>query len=127
VALGFSTFGGDQLASYNVNCCVSKTVMRTMLPYITEMEIFNCVKETVDKVLNIPVSPELVPHGGEILQKTEDILAPYKLIDFYIYCTVATKISPAEIADKAYDIFEGEFARGYIAEKLKMFPKNLIR
>ncbi|MBE6878114.1 MAG: NAD(+) synthase [Ruminococcaceae bacterium] len=124
VALGFSTFGGDQLASYNVNCCVSKTVMRTMLPYITEMEIFDCVRETVDKVLNIPVSPELVPHGGEILQKTEDILAPYKLIDFYIYCTVVTKISPAEIVDKAYDVFGGEFTKEYITEKLKMFYRK---
>ncbi len=121
VALGFSTFGGDQLASYNVNCCVSKTVMRTMLPYITDMAIFADVKEAVDKVLNIPVSPELIPHGGEILQKTEDILAPYKLIDFFIYCTVVTKISPAEIVEKAYSIFEGEFTVEYITEKLRMF------
>ena len=124
VALGFSTFGGDQLASYNVNCCVSKTVMRTMLPYITEMEIFHCVKETVDTILNIPVSPELVPHGGEILQKTEDILAPYKLIDFFIYCTIVTKIPPKGIVFWADQVFKGEFTKEYIIEKLKMFYRK---
>ena len=124
VALGFSTFGGDQLASYNVNCCVSKTVMRTMLPYITEMEIFADVRETVDKVLNIPVSPELIPHGGEILQKTEDILAPYKLIDFFIYCTVVTKIPPKGIVFWALQVFGDEFTKEYITEKLKMFYRK---
>ena len=123
-ALGFSTYGGDQLASYNVNCCISKTVMRTMLPYITELEIFGGVKEAVDKVLNVPVSPELIPHGGEILQKTEDILAPYKLIDFFIYCTVVSKVSPKETVELSYGIFEGEFSKEYISEKLKMFYRK---
>lgn len=123
-ALGFSTYGGDQLASYNVNCCVSKTVMRTMLPYVTGMEMFSGVRDAVDRVLNVPVSPELIPHGGKILQKTEDILAPYKLIDFFIYCTVVTKVSPAEVAALAYDTFRGEFDKEYIAEKLKMFYRK---
>lgn len=124
IALGFSTFGGDQIASYNVNSCVSKTVMRTMLGYLVELDMFSCVKKAVNDVLTIPVSPELVPHGGEILQKTEDILAPYKLIDFFIYCTVISKISPADTVEKAFDIFEGEFTREYISEKLKMFYRK---
>ena len=123
-ALGFSTYGGDQMASYNVNCCVSKTVMRTMLKYVTEMEIFAGVKDAVNRVLNVPVSPELIPHGGEILQKTEDILAPYKLIDFFIYCTVVSKKSPAEIVDLSFEIFDGEFSKEYITEKLKMFYRK---
>ena len=123
-ALGFSTFGGDQLASYNVNCCVSKTVMRTMLEYVTDMEMFAGVKKAVEDVLNVPVSPELIPHGGEILQKTEDILAPYKLIDFFIYCTVVTKNAPSDIVNRSYDVFSGEFDREYITEKLKMFYRK---
>lgn len=123
-ALGFSTFGGDQLASYNVNCCVSKTVMRTMLGYIIEMDMFSSVKEAVNKVLNVPVSPELIPHGGEILQKTEDILAPYKLIDFFIYCTLVSKVPPTGVVFWAYDVFCGEFSKEYIREKLKMFYRK---
>ena len=124
IALGFSTFGGDQIASYNVNSCISKTVMRTMLGYLVELDMFSCVKDAVNKVLNIPVSPELVPHGGEILQKTEDILAPYKLIDFFIYCTVVTKIPPKGIVFWACQVFGDEFSKEYISEKLKMFYRK---
>lgn len=124
IALGFSTFGGDQIASYNVNSCVSKTVMRTMLGYLVELDMFSCVKEAVNNVLTIPVSPELVPHGGEILQKTEDILAPYKLIDFFIYCTVVTKIPPKGIVFWANQVFKDEFSKEYLQEKLKMFYRK---
>ena len=124
IALGFSTFGGDQIASYNVNSCISKTVMRTMLGYLVELDTFACVKDAVNKVLTIPVSPELVPHGGEILQKTEDILAPYKLIDFFIYCTVITKIPPKGIVFWAKQVFGDEFSKEYITEKLKMFYRK---
>jgi len=124
IALGFSTFGGDQIASYNVNSCVSKTVMRTMLGYLVDLEMFACVKEAVNNVLTIPVSPELVPHGGEILQKTEDILAPYKLIDFFIYCTVVAKIAPRGIVFWACQVFKDEFSKEYIREKLKMFYRK---
>ena len=124
IALGFSTFGGDQIASYNVNSCVSKTVMRTMLGYLVELDMFSCVKEAVNNVLTIPVSPELVPHGGEILQKTEDILAPYKLIDFFIYCTVVTKIPPKGIIFWAEQVFGSEFSKEYLKEKLIMFYRK---
>ena len=124
IALGFSTFGGDQIASYNVNSCISKTVMRTMLGYLVELDMFSCVKDAVNNVLTIPVSPELIPHGGEILQKTEDILAPYKLIDFFIYCTVVTKIPPKGIVFWANQVFKDEFSKEYIKEKLKMFYRK---
>ena len=112
------------MASYNVNCCVSKTVMRTILKYVPEMEIFAGVKDAVNRVLNVPVSPELIPHGGEILQKTEDILAPYKLIDFFIYCLLVPKNAPAEIVKLSFETFGGEFTEEYIAEKLKMFYRK---
>ncbi len=123
-ALGFSTYGGDHLSSYNVNCCVSKSVIRTMLKYIVQEDLFKNAKQAVYDVINIPVSPELVPHGGKILQKTEEILAPYKLIDFYIYCLTVTKIPPQDIVNKAYFVFERQFTREYITEKLKLFYKK---
>ncbi|MEG3029664.1 MAG: NAD(+) synthase [Oscillospiraceae bacterium] len=121
-ALGFSTYGGDQMASYNVNCCISKTVMRTMLPYITELDMFKSVSTAVADVLAIPISPELIPSdGGEICQRTEEVLAPYKLIDFYIYCFVGAKLSPMETLEKAQQVFDGEFSPNYLKEKLQMF------
>lgn len=125
-ALGFSTYGGDHLSSYNVNNCVSKTVIRTMLPYIVELESIKNSKNVVNEILNIPVSPELVPHGGEILQKTEEILAPYKLIDFYLYCFICAKLSPIEMAQRASCLFEGEFSPSYLREKAEMVCKRFI-
>ena len=125
-AMGFSTYGGDHLASYNVNSSVSKTVMRTMLPYVTELDNLAGRKDTVRKILDIPVSPELVPHGGEILQKTEEILAPYKLIDFYIYCLTVAGTAPDEMAYEAGKVFGDEFSKEYLEEKARMFMKRFI-
>lgn len=125
-ALGFSTYGGDQLAGYNVNSSISKTVIRTMLPYVTELENLAPAKEAIEGILNIPVSPELVPHGGEILQKTEEILAPYKLIDFYIYCFVIRKDSPSAMAKRAKGVFGDEFTQEYLDDKAKMFCRRFI-
>ncbi len=125
-ALGFSTYGGDHLASYNVNSCVSKTVIRTMLPYVLELENMAPAAKPVTDILNIPVSPELVPHGGEILQKTEEILAPYKLIDFFIYCFIVAKMSPIEMAQRASCVFEGEFGSTYLKEKAEMLCRRFI-
>ncbi len=125
-ALGFSTYGGDHLASYNVNNCVSKTVIRTMLPYIIELDNLKSASKPITDILNIPISPELVPHGGEILQKTEEILAPYTLIDFFIYCFVYAKLSPIEMAQKASCLFEGEFSSSYLKEKAEMVCHRFI-
>ena len=126
VMLGFSTYGGDHLASYGVNSTVSKTVIRTMLPYVIELENIAPAAKPITDILNIPVSPELVPHGGEILQKTEEILAPYKLIDFFIYCFVIAKMSPIEMAQRASCVFEGEFAPSYLKEKAQMLHRRFI-
>lgn len=125
-ALGFSTYGGDHLAGYNVNSSISKTVIRTMLPYVTSLANLNSAAEVIDKILNIPVSPELVPHGGEILQKTEEILAPYKLIDFFIYCFVYAKNSPDKMVEKAQQVFGEEFSREYLTQKANMFFRRFI-
>lgn len=126
-ALGFSTYGGDQLASYNVNCCISKTVIRTMLPFIIELPSFLSVSGVISEILDLPVSPELVPSGGEILQRTEEILAPYKLIDFFLYCLMVARISPTEAVEKAFVVFDGEFDKEYLLEKLNMFFKKFAR
>jgi len=125
-ALGFSTYGGDHLASYNVNSSVSKTVIRTMLPYVIELDNIKSAAKPITDILNIPVSPELVPHGGEILQKTEEILAPYKLIDFFIYCFVVAKMSPIEMAQRASCVFEGEFGATYLRDKAQMLCRRFI-
>lgn len=123
-ALGFSTYGGDQMANYNVNCCVSKTVIRTLLPFVTELPLFLGAKDIVLEVLDLPVSPELLPTDGKISQKTEEILAPYKLLDFFLYCLVVAKLSPQEWVEKALFVFKGDFTKEYLEKKQAMFCKK---
>ncbi len=126
-ALGFATYGGDHLASYNVNSSISKTVIRKMLKELIKTNEFQNIKNTVNSILENPVSPELLPiTNEEFTQKTEEILAPYKLIDFFIYSTVVAKISKKEIINKALSVFLEEFSKEYIEEKLNMFYKKLI-
>ena len=62
----------------------------------------------------------------EILQKTEEILAPYKLIDFFIYCFVVAKLSPIEMAQRASCVFEGEFGSEYLKDKAHMLCRRFI-
>lgn len=126
-ALGFSTYGGDRLASYNVNSSISKTVIRAMLPYVTKLPGLSGAGPRTEKILSIPVSPELVPHGGKILQRTEDILAPYKLVDFYTYCFVVAGLSPERTRQKAEEVFGEEFPPRYLKEKGDMYYSKFIK
>lgn len=121
-ALGFSTFGGDQLANYNVNVCITKTVLRGLLGHIAEIDTFD-VGEIIREILDTPVSPELLPPGesGEIQQKTEDILGPYILHDFFLYYFVKYSLSPEKIFFYACAAFGGEMKREFILDKLRMF------
>lgn len=126
-ALGFSTYGGDQLAGYNVNVCIPKTLVRVMLPIITREPSFVGLSLCVQNVLQTPVSPELLPlENGEIVQRTEEILAPYELLDFFLYCFIAARLSKEEILEAAGKYFAGEFTAEYMQEKLDMFFKRFI-
>ncbi len=127
IALGFSTYGGDHLASYNPNSSVSKTVIRTMLNLLITKEEYSGIKEIITTILNNPISPELLPSDEDFSQKTEEILAPYKLIDFFIYCLVIAEISPNDTIEKAKTVFKDEFSEEYLKEKLKMFYKKFIQ
>jgi NAD+ synthetase len=126
MAMGFSTYGGDHLASYDVNSSVSKTVIRTMLPYVVNLENLKSGKAVVEKILQVPVSPELLPGGGEIVQKTETILAPYKLLDFFLYCLVVAGLGPKETVEKALETFGDLYTKEYLNEKMAMFYTKLI-
>ncbi len=126
-ALGFATYGGDHLASYNVNSSISKTVIRELLKELIKTNEFSCIKKEVSTILDNPVSPELLPiQEGEFNQKTEEILAPYKLIDFYIYTVCVAKISAKDTITKALAVFENEFEEEYLKEKLEMFYKKFV-
>jgi NAD+ synthase (glutamine-hydrolysing) len=87
LALGWCTYNGDHMSMYGVNCSIPKTLVRYLVQYVAEHESDKIVCETLLDILNTPVSPELLPKDakGEIAQKTEDIVGPYELHDFFLY------------------------------------------
>jgi NAD+ synthase (glutamine-hydrolysing) len=87
LALGWCTYNGDHMSMYSVNPSIPKTLVRYLVKYVAENEMKFNVSETLLDILDTPVSPELLPKSstGEILQKTEDIVGPYELHDFFLY------------------------------------------
>lgn len=130
-ALGFTTFAGDHIANYNVNASITKTVLRALVRYIADNSlsdnpIIENISEVLLDILDTPVSPELLPSGenGEIKQKTEDILAPFELLDFFLYYFVKYSFRPSKIYLYACVAFAGKYESFYIKEKLRMFLRS---
>lgn len=121
-ALGWCTFNGDHMASYNVNVCIPKTVVRRLVTHLShtyEHDIGSVLRDIVDT----PVSPELLPpdESGKITQKTEDILGSYDLHDFFLYYLLKYNFRPQKLFYYACLAFSGTFEPAYIKEKLKVF------
>lgn len=87
LALGWCTYNGDHMSMYSVNCSIPKTLVRYLVRYVAEKESTEVVKNILIDILDTPVSPELLPKDkdGKITQKTEDIVGPYELHDFFLY------------------------------------------
>lgn len=126
LALGWATYNGDHMSMYAVNCDVPKTLIRFIVEYEARRSSGK-LKEVLLDILDTPVSPELLPadDGGEIAQKTEDLVGPYELHDFFLYHTVRCGSSPkklfrlAEIAFPQYD-------REVILKWLKVFLRRFF-
>ena len=125
-ALGFSTFGGDQLASFNVNICITKTVLRELLAFLGGHNVLKGVGAVLRDILDTPISPELLPptEQGEIKQRTEEILGPYELHDFFLYYFLRYKLRPSSILFYACAAFAGEYEQDFICDKLEIFLRR---
>ena len=99
LALGWCTYNGDHMSMYSVNCSIPKTLVRFLVNYFANHEISNDAKEALLDILDTPVSPELLPKDkeGKIAQKTEDIVGPYELHDFFLYHYIKHGSSPERI------------------------------
>lgn len=126
-ALGFCTFGGDQLASFNVNNCLTKTVIRMLVERLAQTIFVNSAK-VLTEILNTPISPELLPTDelGEISQKTEEILGEYELHDFFLYYFIKYNFCPQKLLEFATVAFIQKYTADYIKEKLQIFLKRFI-
>ena len=127
-ALGWATYNGDHMSMYNVNCSIPKTLVRTLTLWAAENEQNDKVKAALKDIVGTPISPELLPADdkGEIAQKTEDLVGPYELHDFFIYHFVVSGFAPSKIMLLASIAFEGRFTEEVIAHWLKTFLRRFF-
>lgn len=127
-ALGFCTFGGDHLSQYNVNVCITKSMLRQLLARLIQTD-FSDNRTVLQAILDTPISPELLPpdENGLIAQKTEQILGPYELHDFFLYYHVKYNLTVAKILAYATITFGNDFEYEFIKEKLNLFIKRFYQ
>lgn len=128
LALGFATYNGDHMSSYAVNSSVPKTLIRHIVKYKADTADNLLLKKVLYSILDTPVSPELLPASidGEILQKTESIVGPYELHDFFLYYNIRYGFTPTKIYRMAcYSI--KNYSSEDILKYLKMFYKRFFR
>ena len=122
LALGWATYNGDHMSMYGVNCSIPKTLVRHLVQYYADMVADEKTKEILVDVLDTPVSPELLPPvDGEISQKTEDLVGPYELHDFFLYYMLRFGYPPKKIFRIARKTFEGEYEKEVIYRWLRTF------
>ncbi len=121
LALGWATYNGDHMSMYAVNSGVPKTLVRMLV----EFEAQNSdgeKKAVLSDILDTPVSPELIPG----VQSTEDIVGPYELHDFFLYCFLKYNFPPSKIFRLAQNAFMGAYDRWEILKWLKVFMKRFF-
>ena len=127
LALGWATYNGDHMSMYGVNASVPKTLVRHLVQYYADTCEDQELKEVLLDVLDTPVSPELLPpKDGEIAQKTEDLVGPYELHDFYLYYVLRFGFEPSKIYRLAKLSFEGTYDSETIMKWLKTFYRRFF-
>jgi NAD+ synthase (glutamine-hydrolysing) len=128
MALGWSTYNGDQMSMYAVNCSVPKTLVRYLVRYVAEEEAEQATAAVLFDILDTPVTPELLPKSstGKIAQKTEDIVGPYELHDFFLYYFVRCGFDPRRILFLAGYAFADRYDEETIRKWLKVFFRRFF-
>lgn len=122
LALGWATYNGDHMSMYGVNASVPKTLVRHLVHYYADTCEDQELKRVLYDVLDTPVSPELLPpKDGEIAQKTEDLVGPYELHDFYLYYVLRFGYEPEKIYRLAKIAFDGEYDNETMKKWLRTF------
>ncbi|EGT3617644.1 NAD(+) synthase [Clostridium perfringens] len=128
LALGWCTYNGDHMSMYSVNCSIPKTLVRFLVSYFANHEISENAKEALLDILDTPVSPELLPKDkeGKITQKTEDIVGPYELHDFFLYHFIKHGSSPERILFLAKEAFKNDYDEETIKKWLDKFIRRFF-
>lgn len=127
LALGWATYNGDHMSMYGVNSSIPKTLIRHIVRYYADASDNGSLARILYDILDTPVSPELLPaKNGKIAQKTEDIVGPYELHDFYLYYFVRYGFSPKKIFYMACHAFDDQFDRDTIKKWLTIFMRRFF-
>ncbi len=113
LALGWATYNGDHMSMYGVNVSVPKTLVRHLVSWVAEHVVDEYSQKTLADIIDTPISPELLPadEAGNIVQKTEDLVGPYELHDFFLYHVLRFGFRPSKIFYLAQKAFDGSDQR----------------
>ncbi len=126
LALGWATYNGDHMSMYSVNCSVPKTLVKELVKF-EGARLGGEIQTVLESILKTEISPELLPADkGVQVQKTEDIIGPYVLHDFYLYYAVRYGFAPEKIAYVAERTFKGKYDGATIKKWLKVFYKRFF-
>ena len=129
LALGWCTYNGDHMSMYAVNCSIPKTLVRHLVGYLAKDNEGKdeALHDVLEDILDTPVSPELLPAvQGQISQKTEDLVGPYELHDFFLYYMLRWGFSPAKIYRLAVYALGDRYSREVILKWLKTFYRRFF-
>lgn len=127
IALGWSTYNGDHMSMYAVNNTLPKTFLKEMAFYLANEKCFESVKDIILDILDTPISPELIEvKEDEISQKTEDIIGPYELHDFFLFHFIHEHLNLKKIYLIAIKSFENKYSKETIKKWLKVFIKRFF-
>ncbi|MDD7258230.1 MAG: NAD(+) synthase [Prevotellaceae bacterium] len=128
LALGWATYNGDHMSMYGVNAGIPKTLIRHLLRFVAYSGIDEQSRITLLDVIDTPISPELTPadEHGNIQQKTEDLVGPYELHDFFIYYFLRFGFSPRKIFMLAQKAFDGTYDSDAIKKWLTVFVRRFF-
>ena len=128
LALGWATYNGDHMSMYGVNAGVPKTLVRHLVKYHADTCGNRELTEVLEDVLDTPVSPELLPPvDGMISQRTEDLVGPYDLHDFFLYYVLRCCFPPAKVYRVARLAFSGQYDDETILKWLKIFYRRFFQ
>ena len=128
IALGWSTFNGDHMSMYNVNCGLPKTLLLRLLVWAGGLLFGQAGEAITYKIAQAPISPELLPldEAGETCQKTEDVLGPYELHDFFLFYAIGRQMTPLDVFQSAVKCFQDDYTSAQILTTLKTFYRRFF-
>lgn len=128
LALGWATYNGDHMSMYGVNASIPKTLVKHLVSWVAATQAEPEVKETLEDIVATPISPELIPadENGNISQKTEDLVGPYELHDFFLYYTLRFGFRPSKIFFLAQKAFNGQYSDETIKKWITTFFKRFF-